>query len=79
MTTFRVTFLAQGSITQNITMLHKGISASDLQSGLNSGKYITTIQEGGTFIQEESSGARIAKIDEINNFLDYLDFEVEVN
>jgi hypothetical protein len=75
----KITFSAQGTISQEISMLDESISSEALQKGLISGKYATTIQEGSTFVEEISTGKRIADILSIDNNLEYFDYEVEDN
>ena len=80
MKTMRIAFSAQGQVKQRVTLLKTGVSAKELQDGLNSGRYVTTIQEGGEFsthIEETSTGEKVARIDDVNNELEYSDFEVE--
>lgn len=73
----KVTFSAQGTITQEISLIDESLTASDIQSGLNSGKYATTVQEGDTFIEEIGTGKRIASIVNVDNNLEYFDYEVD--
>lgn len=50
----------------------------DLQEGLNSGKYVTTIQEKGSLEILESE-EKIGWVVDVENSLEYSDFEVESN
>ena len=74
--TITVSFEAQGVVKQRV-VLKRNISAAELESGLESRKYVTTIQENHGTIEVLATGEIIAEIQSVDNELEYSDFKVE--
>jgi hypothetical protein len=72
----KVTFNAVGYVTQIVT-LSVPITLKELQAGLNSGKYVTTLHGDDSVIEETATGKQIAEIEDTDNNLEYTEFEVE--
>jgi hypothetical protein len=72
-------FSASGTIKQTVRLNAKavalGITPKRLQSGLNSGKYVTTVQEGGT-VEITATGEAIGAVVGVVNEMEYEQFEV---
>ena len=73
---FEISFCASGHITQTVEITDLKLTAEQLQRGLNSGKYVTTVQEDGT-VDITKSGKKIGVVRNVDNELSYEDFTVE--
>ena len=69
-------FDVQGSVKQTIVMVDPDVTLEQLRVRLISGVYATTIQEGGEVI-EVATDAVIAKVVDVDNECEYLDYDVE--
>jgi len=75
---FKISFSGAGSVSQTIELVDGiNLSREELQDGLRSGKYVTTIQEDGS-VDVTATGEVIAKVVYVNNELEYSDFDVEI-
>jgi hypothetical protein len=72
MKNIKVTFGASGYVSQDISVADD-ISAEELAENLNSGKWVTTIQEGGN-LEVTESGEVIGKVVNVDNELEYDEF-----
>jgi len=75
----KISFLAQGHVNQSIEIEDEcKLSDEEIIAGLNSGGILTTIQEGHTLIcfGLQSKMTVIGTIDNVDNNLEYTDFEV---
>lgn len=75
MKTFEISFTAQGYVKQTVEITDETWTASKLEKALNKGKVVTTIQEDGS-IDITASGKSIGKILNVDNNLEYEDFDV---
>ena len=71
---FKLSFLVQGHVDQTIEITNKDYIPNEIIKMLNNGKILTTIQNGGKIIIDEN-GIEIGKIINIDNWLEYSDFE----
>lgn len=67
---------AQGDFKQKVHIIDPHLTIEDLQAGLNSGRFATSIQEGGV-IEEVGTGRIVGSVVSVDNRLEYSDFEVE--
>ena len=72
MKNIKVTFGASGYVTQDIAVADD-ISEQEMAENLNSGKWVTTIQEGGN-LEVTASGEVIGKVVNVDNDLEYDEF-----
>jgi hypothetical protein len=74
---YTITFTAQGYVKQTVE-LQPGVKLTpkQLENGLNSGRYGTTIQEDGT-LEITRSGKILGTVVNVENQLEYAGFEVE--
>ena len=77
---FEIRFSAQGWVKQFVLVQpeFKSLTAEELQSMLNKGEAMTTVQEGG-LVEIVKDGKIIAAVDNVENEMEYTDFEVEVD
>ena len=71
-----ITFCVSGHVTQQIKWLVEGITEEELEAGLKSGKYATTLQEDGHVI-DVNTNENIAIVVNVDNECGYDDYEVE--
>ena len=75
---FEISFCAQGSIKQRVEITDPGMTAERLQDLLNKGDAVTTVQEGGDVVLLLNEEERvIGKVVDVDNSLEYCEFEVE--
>lgn len=74
MKNIKVTFDAFGYVTEYIAVSDE-VSAEELEANLNSGKWVTTIQEGGS-LEVAATGEVIGKVVDVENSLEYDEFSV---
>jgi hypothetical protein len=72
----KITFSVEGDVSQEIQITDPKITPSTLQTLFDTGKVITTIQEGGT-IELIESGKIIGKVLSVENNCSYSDYKVE--
>jgi hypothetical protein len=75
MKNIKITFGASGYVTQDISVPDE-VSAEEVAAKLNSGDWMTTIQEGGN-LEVVASGEVIGKVVNVDNDLEYDEFSVE--
>ena len=56
-----IRFDVSGTCKQRIELVDPGLTLAELESGLQSGKYATTVQEGGEVIEVGAEGKRDAQ------------------
>lgn len=73
-----VTFSVQGYVKQHVVITDSRVTPASLQRGLNTGYYLTTIQEGGEIISR--GGKVVGRVEGLSSKteLEYFDFEVDV-
>lgn len=71
----KITFSAQGSITQTVKITDPGYTPERLVKELDSGELITTVQANGT-VDVTASGKVVASVIDVANELEYYDFEL---
>lgn len=71
----RISFAASGYVGQTIEMTNPEITPQQLIDGLNSGLYVTTIQEDGS-VDITKSGESIGRVVDVDNCLEYEEFEL---
>ena len=76
MAKFRITFNVMGHVTQEVEIPDEKMTRVRLKNMLESGKYVTTIQEDGS-IDCISTGKIIGKVISVDNECSYEDFDVE--
>jgi hypothetical protein len=76
MPNMKIKFSVSGVVEQEVKMIDPLISRSALQQLLNTGKVVTTIQEGGT-VEFLKDGEVIGKVVSVDNECSYEDFEVK--
>ena len=71
-----VSFSVQGWVKQHVILTDLRITPASLQRGLNTGYYLTTIQEGGEIISR--GGKVVGRVEGLSTKtdLEYFDFEV---
>jgi hypothetical protein len=74
-TNFTLSFTAQGHISQTIQITNPAYTPKRIVAMLNSGKAVTTVQENGT-VDIVATGEVIGKVVNVNNELEYDDFEL---
>ena len=72
MKNLRVTFGASGYVTQDIEVPDE-VTAEELEAKLNSGEWVTTIQEGGS-LDVTATGQAVGKVLYVDNSLEYDEF-----
>ena len=79
MKTVDISFLVQGHITQTIELPPDcNLTGDEIIEQLDSGKMLTTIQEGGDVIMVNSEGIDIvASVLNVDNELEYSDYELK--
>jgi hypothetical protein len=75
---FEITFSVSGYVTQNVLITDPKITAHQLQSMLETGRAMTTMQEGGVVIVTRTDRV-IGKVVDVDNNCQYEDFDVEDN
>lgn len=75
MKTIQISFLAHGYVNQTVE-IPDDFDETELEEGLNSGKICTTIQENGS-IDILATGKKIGTVVDVENNLEYEDFDVE--
>ena len=73
---FKIKFEAQGYAEQTVVIFNPDMTPEKLQRMLNSGVAATTIQEGGT-VDVVADGKALARVVNVDNHLEYSEFEVE--
>jgi hypothetical protein len=77
MRTITITFTAQGYIKQTVELQPAiKLTPKQLERGLHTGRYCTTIQEDGT-LESTRSGRIFGTVVNVDNNLEYADFEVK--
>tara|TARA_Y100000034_G_C6881011_1_gene403698 strand:- start:1681 stop:1977 length:297 start_codon:yes stop_codon:yes gene_type:complete len=79
----KISFCASGYVTQRIEILDAELTVEQLVKMLNDGSAVTTIQETDengvdSFIQETATGKDLAMIRDVDNNLEYTDFDTPV-
>lgn len=75
---FKIEFSVQGYISQRVNITAEGWTAEKLQEAMNNGNIITTIQDGGQVLAStENDLIVIGTVVEVDNNLEYCDYEVE--
>ncbi len=67
-------FSVSGSVRQVVDILDPSITPDVLVAGLNSGKYLTTVQENGDVVVNEPSLRVVARVLSVDNECAYEDF-----
>ena len=67
-------FSVTGSVRQVVDILDPSITPDVLVAGLNSGKYLTTVQEDGDVVVNEPSLRVVANVLSVDNECAYGDF-----
>ena len=75
MKNIKITFGASGYVTQDLSVSDE-VSAEEVAAKLNSGEWMTTIQEGGS-LEVVASGEIIGKVVNVDNDLEYDEFAAE--
>jgi hypothetical protein len=70
----KISFLANGTVNQEIDIIKEGLTVNDLVLGLNSGKYFTTMGEDKTVV-DAFTNETVANIVDTDNQLEYNYFE----
>ena len=70
----RLEFSVTGSVRQVVDILDPSITPDVLVAGLNSGKYLTTVQENGDVVVNEPSLRVVARVLSVDNECAYEDF-----
>jgi hypothetical protein len=70
----KISFLANGTVNQEIDIIKKDLTVIDLVVGLDSGKYFTTMGEDKTII-DTFTNEIVANIIDTDNRLEYNYFE----
>jgi len=73
MVTTKISFIAQGTVEQTIRITKEGITPQNIISGLESGKYFTTLGDGKRITDSEDK--EIAVIEDSEYELEYIEFE----
>jgi hypothetical protein len=72
----KISFSAVGWVQQTIEITDPNITPMELVTGLNSGKFVTTIQKNGS-VDITDSGKSVGKVINVDNSLEYSDFELD--
>jgi len=72
----QVTFSISGTITQEIELFTNLYDIEDVQTMLNNGELLTTIQDDGDIVISNNFEV-IGVVNEVNSDAEYFDFEVE--
>ena len=70
----KISFLANGTVNQEVEIIKDGLTINDIVTGLNCGKFFTTMGDDKTIV-DAFSGEDVAKIIDTENELEYSYFE----
>lgn len=73
---FEISFAVSGYVDQTVEITDLKLTAAQLQKGLKSGKFATTIQDGGEVIVVKT-GRVIGRVVSLDNNCEYEDYNVE--
>lgn len=71
----KIEFSVSGNVKQEVTMFDDTITVEELEAGLKSGKFATTIQEDGKVVIVEDQ-TPIGKVEWCDNECEYFDYNV---